>query len=76
MIPALPDRADRVNHILSLELATCSRNCLTRRNWTTLGTQLATFVRNRRTAGAMNCPANASAGQQFGVGSIHDDIKG
>ena len=75
MIPALPDWADRVNHILSLELAACSRNRLTRCDWAALGTQLAALFRDRWTAGAMNRATHASAGQEVRVGCIHDAIK-
>ncbi len=75
MIPALPHGADCMNHVLGMELAAGSRNCLTGCDWATLGTQPTAFFRDCWTAGAMNRPANASTGQEFGVGRIHDGIK-
>jgi len=74
VISALPHRANSMNHVLGKKLPTGSGNRVTGCDWAIRRANLPALFRNCGTAGTMNSPTNASAGQEFGVGSVNDCI--
>src|SRR5204862_4386530 len=74
MISSLPDGADRMDHILGLKSASRGCNRLTRWEGTAFGTNASALICDERTSCPVNRTANPTAGQQFGVGGVHNGV--